>query len=53
LAKESMKYTGVATPFRDVRVYTRCAMGMSGSETALEKMMCRVLGDFVQGGFVA
>jgi len=53
LAKESMKYTGVATPFRGVRVYTRCAMGMPGSETALEEMMCRVLGDFVQEGFVA
>ena len=27
--------------------------GMPGSETALEEMMCRVLGDFVQEGFVA
>lgn len=52
LSKASMKYCGVATPFRGVRVYTRSAMGMPGSETALEELMCRVLGDFLQDGFV-
>ena len=31
LSRESMKYCGVATPFRGVRVYTRTAMGMPGS----------------------
>ena len=35
LAKESMKYCGVATPFKGVRVYACSAMGMPGSETAL------------------
>lgn len=53
LAKQSMKYCGVVTPFRGVRVYRRCAMGMPGSETALEELMCRVLGDLVQDGCVA
>ena len=53
LSKDSMKYCGVATPFKGVRVYTRCAMGMPGSETALEELMCRVLGDLVQEGIVA
>lgn len=53
LSKDSMKYCGVATPFRGVRVYTRCAMGMPGSETALEELMCRVLGDYIQEGVVA
>ena len=43
-----MKYCGVATTSRSVRVYTRCPMGMPGSETALEELMCRVLGDFLQ-----
>ena len=52
LSKESMKYCGVATPFRGVRVYTRCAMGMPGSETALEELMCRVLGDLLVEGVV-
>ena len=52
LAKESMKYCGVATPFRGIRVYTRSAMGMPGSETALEELMCRVLGGLVQEGIV-
>ena len=53
LAKDSLKYCGVVTPFRGVRVYTRCAMGMPGSETALEELMCRVLGDLLQEGVVA
>ena len=52
LSKKSMKYCGVATPFRGVRVYTRSAMGMPGSETALEELMCRVLGHLLQEGIV-
>ena len=47
-----MKYCGVATPFRGVRVYTRSAMGMPGSETSLEELMCRVLGDLLMEGIV-
>ena len=53
LVRESMKYCGVATPFRGVRVYARSAMGIPGSETALEELMCRVLGDLLQAGIVA
>ena len=53
LSKSSLKYCGVATPFRGVRLYTHCAMGMPGSETALEELMCRVLSDCIQDGFVA
>ena len=53
LAKDSRKYCGVITPFRGVRVYTRCAMGMPGSERALEELVCRVLGDLLQEGVVA
>ena len=53
LTSESYKYCGVVTPFRGVRVYTRCAMGMPGSETALEELMCRVFGDLLQEGVVA
>lgn len=40
LSKSSMKYCGVATPFKEVRVYTRTAMGMPGSDTSLEELMC-------------
>ena len=47
LAKESMKYCGVVTPFRGVRVYVRGCMGLPGAETALEELMTRVLGDFI------
>ena len=50
LSKASMKYCSVATLFRGIRVYTRSAMGMPGSETALEELMCRVLYDFLQEG---
>lgn len=53
LSRDSMKYCGVVTPFRGVRVYARSAMGMPGSETALEELMCRVLGDLLQAGVVA
>ena len=53
LSNNSLKYCGVATPFKGVRVYTRCAMGMPGSETALEELMCRVLGDLLHNGCVA
>ncbi|XP_063968866.1 uncharacterized protein LOC135157450 [Lytechinus pictus] len=52
LSRDSMKYCGVATPFRGIRVYTRCAIGMPGSETALEELMCRVLGDLLFEGVV-
>ena len=44
--------TFVVTPFRGVRVYIRSAMGMPGSETALEELMCRVLGDLLEEGIV-
>jgi hypothetical protein len=47
-----MKYCGVVTPFRGERVYIRTAMGMPGSETALEELTCRVLGDLSEKGVV-
>ena len=53
LSKESRKYAGVSTPFKGARVYTTAAMGMPGSETALEELMSRVLGDLIQEGVVA
>ena len=53
LANSSMKYCGVVTPFKGIRVYTRSAMGMPGSETCLEELMSRVLGDLIQEGCVA
>ena len=53
LSKSSMKYCGVATPFKGISVCTRCAMGMPGSETCLEELMSRVLGDLIQEGCLA
>ena len=48
LSQDSMKYCGVATPFKGVGVYVRSAMGMPGSETALEELMRRILGHLLQ-----
>ena len=53
LSHDSLKFCGVVTPFRGVRVYTRSAMGMPGSETALEELTCRVYGDLLEGGVIA
>ena len=52
LNKLSMKYVGVTTPFRGVYVYTRAVMGLPGSESALEQLMCKVLGDLMVKGSV-
>ena len=48
LDSASMKYCGVATPFKGTRVYLTAAMGMPGSETALEEVVCRVFGSLIQ-----
>ena len=48
----SLKFCGVSTPFKGTRVYVRSAMGMPGSETSLEEVLCRVLGDQIQEGKV-
>lgn len=39
LSRDSLKYCGVATPLKGIRCFTRSAMGLSGSETALEELM--------------
>ncbi|KAI8485682.1 hypothetical protein Bbelb_365160 [Branchiostoma belcheri] len=51
----SRKYCGIVTPFKfkGIRVYCRSAMGMPGSETALEEQMSRALGDLLMQGVVA
>ena len=53
LSHSSIKFCGIATPYKGIRLYTRCAMAMPGSETALEELMSRVLGEFIVKGFVA
>ena len=53
LSKDSMKFCGVCTPFKGVRVYARPSMGMPGSETALEQMMSLVVGNLVAEGVMA
>ena len=53
LSKYFMNYCTVATTFRGICVYTRCMMGMPGSEVALEEVMCHVMRDMVMDGHMA
>ena len=52
LHPDSRKYCAVATPFRGTRCYLRAAMGMPGSESALDELLSRVLGDLIEIGSV-
>ena len=53
LEHSSMKWCGTMTPFRGLRVYQVAAQGMPGSSEALEEMLCTILGEYVQQGWVA
>ena len=53
LDKDSMKYCGISTPYKGTRVYLKAAMGMPGSETALEEVVCRVFGSLIQNNQAA
>jgi hypothetical protein len=52
MKQKSMKYLGVMTPYRGLRIYTRAAMGMPGSTEHLDNLMARVLGDLLREGVV-
>lgn len=52
MKRSSMKYLGIITPFKGIRVYTRAAMGMPGSTEHLDELMYRVLGDMMYEGIV-
>jgi len=47
-----MKFCGVATPFKGNHAYCRAAMGMLGSKTASEELMCPLVGSLVQTGCI-
>ena len=52
LHTDSRKYCAIVSPFKGVRVYCRAAMGMPGSECALDELMSRMFGDLIQSGEV-
>jgi len=52
MTKSSMKYLGVLTPYKGIRLYTRAAMGMPGSTEHLDELTSRIFGDMVQAGKV-
>lgn len=49
-----MKYCGVVTPFRGVKVYTNPAIGMPGyvHEKALKELTCMMLRDLLDEGII-
>ena len=53
LEHRSMKYCGVQTPYKGVRVYQTGVMGLPGMESCLEELLSRVLGDLIHRGVVA
>lgn len=52
MKRSSIKYLGIITPFKGIRVYTRAAMGMPGSTEHLDELMYRVLGEMMYEGIV-
>ena len=50
LSPNFMKYCGVATPIRGVRVYAQSVMGIPDIETTLEELMCCVLCHLLEEG---
>ena len=51
VSKKSIPYLGTPTPFKGLRVYLRSAMGQPGSSEALEELISRVFGDFIEEGW--
>ena len=45
-----MRLAGVFTPFKGMRVYTTAAMGMPGSEIALNELTALLFGPMKQAG---
>ena len=50
LNRDSMRLAGVVTPFKGMRVYTTAAMGMPGSEIALNELTALLFGSMKQSG---
>ena len=52
LSRKSLKYCGVVSPMKGVFVYTAGAMGLPGTEVALEELTCLLFGEMVKQGKV-
>lgn len=49
--KQDWQWLGVRTPFRGVRVLTRAGQGLLNSETELDELVSRILGNEILSGF--
>ena len=50
LARSSMKYAGIVSPYKGLRIYKTAAMGMPGSEVALSELTALLFGQMRQDG---
>ena len=50
IRKQDWQWLGIRTPFRGVRVLTRSGQGLLNSETELDELIGRVLGDEILAG---
>ena len=51
VAKKHWKYLAVMTPFRGIKVMTRCGQGLLNSDVELDQVLGRVLGDDMSAGY--
>ena len=49
--KKFWKYLGIMTPYRGIKVMTRCGQGLLNSDVHLDQVLGRVLGDEIAAGY--
>ena len=52
MSKSSIPYLGTVPLYKTLRIYLRCAEGMPGSFDDSQKLISRVIGEFIQEGFI-
>jgi hypothetical protein len=50
LDRDSMRYAGILTPYKGIRIYLRAAMVMSGSSEHLDELVFSMLGPLIHEG---
>ena len=51
VAKKHWKYLAIMTPYRGLKVMTRCGQGLLNSDVELDQVLGRVLGDDMAAGY--
>ena len=50
VAKKHWKYLAIMTPYRGLKIMTRCGQGLLNSDVELDQVLGRVLGDDIAAG---